>query len=300
MTSRAQPTDPSRSASGNRRPTLERPVFIVGTMRSGSTLLANCLGAHPRICYVGFELSDEWSRFGGAPIAGVETADPHCPALGAEHASAAVRDALHRRFTELLAEEGGGRDGLRFLNKNPHLSNKLPYLRALFPDAALIVTGRDLRSTVASSKVLFKLTVTEDTGQHHYLPEDPDVCWSCSPPLPAGGTDPARTFPGGDVRVIAEYWLRTYEAIDAELERFERRVLVRHRDFVAAPREELARVVRELDVPPCDFELPVEIDRRRNRKWRRILTPEERESLERFTDRHRDRILALRSADTTL
>jgi len=278
---------------------LERPVFVVGTVRSGSTLLARCLGEHPLIRYVGFELSGEWSRFGGAPIAGVETDDPHCPALGAEHASTGLRDALRGRFADLLAEEGG-EPGERFLNKNPHLSNKLPFVRALFPDAAVVVTGRDLRSTVASTKVLWTLTLTEDTGQRHYLPPDPAACWSCSPPLPLEDLDPARTFPGGDVRVIADYWLRTYEAIDAELAAFERPVLVRHRDLVAAPREVVSRVVGELGIPARDFDLSETIDRGRNRRWRRILTARERADLEGFIAAHRDRILALRSADTTL
>lgn len=286
----------ARNGDGRR---LERPVFVVGTVRSGSTLLAGCLGEHPLIRYVGFELSGEWSRFGGAPIAGVETDDPHCPALGAEHASAARRDALHGRFAELLAEEGG-KPGSTFLNKNPHLSNKLPFVRALFPDASLVVTGRDLRSTVASTKVLWTLTLTEDTGQRHYLPPDPDLCWSCSPPLPLGSTDPERTFPGGDVRVIAEYWLRTYETIDAELAAFERVVLVRHRDLVAAPRAVVSRVVGELGIEPRDFDLSLAVERGRNRRWSGILTSREQEDLEGFIAVHHDRIRALRSADTTL
>ena len=276
---------------------LKRPAFLVGTMRSGSTLLAECLGAHPLIAYVGFELSEEWSRHGGAPIGG-DTEDPHCPALGAEQAQDGVRDALHRCFAQRLAAEGG--DKPFFLNKNPHLSNKLGYLRALFPDASLIVTGRDLRSTVASTKKLFETTVQQAGGQGHFLPEDPAFCWSCYPPLPPGSTDPARSFPGGDVAVISEYWLRTYEAIDAELDSFERWAVVRHGDFVAAPKAAIGEVLGRLEIPERDFELPVAIDRGRNGRWSQLLSAAEQASLERFIAAHRGRILALRSADTTL
>lgn len=298
MTAPGTPAEPRSGVSGgNGRRRLNRPVFVVGTMRSGSTLVANCLGEHPLIRYVGFELAGEWSRFGAAPIAGTSTGDAHCPALREQDATPAVSAALHERFAERLSDEG---ERPYFLNKNPHLSNKLSYLRTLFPDASVVVTGRDLRSTVASTKVLFTLTVTEDTGQRHYLPDQPDVCWSCSPPLPVGSTDPARTFPGGDVRVIAEYWLRTYEAIDAELANFERPVLVRHREFVDAPRQEIARIVRELKIPSRDFELPCAIDRSRNQRWREILTDREQENLESFIVAHRGRITALESADTTL
>ena len=100
--------------------------------------------------------------------------------------------------------------------------------------------------------------------------------------------------------VIAEYWLRTYEAIDAEFEKFERPILVRHRDLVGAPQDELARVVRELEIPKRDFEPPVAIDPTRNRRWRELLTAPEQESLEDFITAHHNRISALRSADITL
>ena len=147
-----------RSLTPEDRDWPRRPIFMVGTVRSGSTLLANCLGEHPLIRYVGFELSGEWSQHGQAALASGHIDDAHCPTLGAEHASQAKRDALRERFANRLAEQG---ERPHFLNKNPHLSNKLGFVRALFPDASLIVTGRDLRSTVASTKRLFVLTVTE-------------------------------------------------------------------------------------------------------------------------------------------
>ncbi|HVS64418.1 MAG TPA: sulfotransferase [Thermoanaerobaculia bacterium] len=277
-----------------KRRLLRRPVFVVGTIRSGSTLTARCLGQHPLIRYVGFELAAEWSRVGGAPIAHCETDDPNCPPLGAEHATAAIRQALHDCFAARLAEAG---ERPVFLSKNPHLSNKLAYLRALFPDASLVVSSRDVRSTVASIRALFPASPRGYAGCRIHLPEAPGACWSQSPPHTFAGVDPARTFPGGDVRVIAEYWLRTYEAIDAELAGFERSTLAHHRRLTAAPQEELARVVRELGIPARRFELPFAIDRGRNERWHQILSDREQDQLEGFIASERDRISALRSAE---
>lgn len=274
---------------------IEQPVFLVGTMRSGSTILARCLGAHPLVHYAGFELSAEWSTLGGARMAGFGVSDPDCPRLVASDVTEQARSAIHSRFADLHA----GRPGEVFFNKNPHLSNKLPYVREIFPDASLVVTSRDLRSTVASLKVHWQ-RMARDHGLERFLPLEPGVCWTCAPPRPPGHTDPARTFPGGDARVLAEYWLRTYEAIDSDLEGFERVVLVRHRDFVAAPHVVIEKIIEELGIPRRACELPCAIDRTRNRRWHQILSAEEQGKLDGWIATHHERIVRLRSADSTL
>lgn len=272
---------------------LQRPIFLVGTVRGGTTVTARLLGDHPLIRYVGFELAAEWSRVGRAPLAHAETDDPECPALGAEHGTAEVREALHACFVERFAEAGVRQF---FLNKNPHLSNKLGYVRALFPDASLVVSSRDLRSTVAS----IHRRSLDGRRFRISLPEHHGACWSQSPPHDLVGADPTRTFPGGDIRVIAEYWLRTYEAIDAEFTKFERAALVHHRVLMASPRAELARVTHELEIPARDFELSQTLDETRNQRWSEILSGVEQDLLDEFIVAHRDRIAALRSADASV
>ncbi len=274
---------------------IEKPLFLVGTIKSGSTLLAQCLGEHPLIHYAGFELSAEWSQLGGAPMAVAGNQDAYCPRLVASDVTDAVRTKIHTEFARLQAQSGRE----VFLNKNPHLSNKLPYLRELFPDASLIVTARDLRSTVQSIKVHWE-RMHREFGLERFLPPERDACWTCSPPLPAGRSDPERTFPGGDIRVLAEYWLWTYETLEADLAGFERVVPIRYRDFMAAPHEVLAKTLQALDIAWQEVEFAETIDQNRSSQWRDVLTPEDNEKLADWISLHRDRIERLQTADTAL
>ncbi len=270
-------------------PPLQRPLFLVGTVRSGTTYFARCVEDHPQVINAGFELSKEWHELAGIEIATPGLSCAHCPPAGPE-AVAGREDQVRDGFAQLHAAKGGW-SGTRFFNKSPHLWNKLPLVRALFPDAVLLVTSRDLRSTVASAKRLWE-KMEKDWGMKHYLPEDPDACWS------ADGPDPARLFPGGDAAVIAEYWLRVYETIEREAGAFDSVIAVRHQAFVTDPLGLLREVEETAGLREADYPGLAEVMKDRNQRWRSILDEREQESLEAFVDAHRERIGRLRLAET--
>ena len=276
-------------------PPIRRPLFLVGTVRSGTTLLAKCMGAHPQICYVGFEMNRAWCDLGDVKLAVSGNMQPHCPPLGHADAGPDRIRKIRAGFAEIFACEGG-LPGARFLNKNPHLCNKLGFLQAAFPDASVIVASRDVRSSVASVKQLWR-RAHATLGTRYYLPRDPEYCWTISPPASADGFDPDRTFPGGKASILAEYWLRTYEMIDRTSSGFQSVVPVSHTDVVADPHAALAGICAALDIPVVSMPLPDSMDRSRNDRWRRILTTDEQADLERFIERHEDRINRLRCAD---
>ena len=223
---------------------------------------------------------------------------PHCPPLSQSDATearcAAVRSGFARFYSRHCTDTTR-----RFLNKNPHLSNKLPFLRAIFPDASIIITSRDLRSTVLSTQVLW-MRLEKAWGVRHYLPQDLDACWSCVPPAPEEDIDPARLFPGGDLHVLAEYWLRTYERIECTIGGFDRQVTVRHRDFVTHPVETLERILTSLDLASSATLPSMPLDASRNERWRVLLSSRERRDLETFIGVNRARIERLKYTDTTL
>ena len=272
-------------------PPLKQPLFMVGTVRSGTTYFGRCVADHPQVINAGLELSKEWHELAGVEIATPGLPCTHCPPAGPE-AVAGREEQVRAGFARLHMVKGGW-SGTRLFNKSPHLWNKLPLVRALFPDAVLLVTSRDLRSTVASTKRLWE-KMEKDWGMKHYLPEDPEACWSVQ------GLDPARLFPGGDAAVLAEYWLRVYETIEREAGAFLTALPVRHQAFVEDPHGVLREVERAAGLQAADYPRLAEMQSDRNRRWPQILTAEEQRSVDRFLEAHGDRIARLRFAETEI
>jgi hypothetical protein len=277
---------------------LDRPIFIVGTMRGGTTLLARCLAEHARVNLVNYELTPQWIDLAGLEmsVTGLATAT-RCPPWSAEDATPARCARVREGFQRLDNGRGGPR--ARFLNKNPHLWNKLPFLHAVFPDAHLVVAARDLRSTTASLLRLFDMQ-NKTRGSRFHLPEDARQCWSVIPSSRRAAVDPARTFPGGRVSVLADYWLRAYETIEQTSDVFNVVTLVRHRDLIADAASTLSKLQADLELPHASIEPPEALDAGRNNRWGAILTPAEHEEVDLFVEANVERIRRLRLADTTL
>jgi len=279
-------------------PRLHKPIFVVCTIRSGSSLLAACLDEHPDINYMGLELTTQWAQLGEFPISGPAGRDAYCPPLYERDALPCRRDNLHRGFAELVETRSDNPNG-RFLNKSTHLWNKLPFLKALFPDAALIVVSRDVCSSAESIKRL-SLRWYKTRNVRNYVHAELDYCLSMAPPMRLEGADPARIFPGGKLSVLAEHWLSVYRRIERDAALFDTVVPVWHRALVAHPRGTLNRIYTTLGLEPLDGPAPLDIDPARNDRWRERLSSVEQADLDAFTTANRSTIEALRLADTTL
>ncbi len=113
----------------------ERPAFIAGCARSGTSILGEAIAAHPRVTYL-YEASAMW--------------DAACPVrpdhrLDRGDAGPEVRARMRADLGALLAE---GRDVL--VEKNPKHTLRIPFLDAVFPDCRIVHLIRDGRDTVAS------------------------------------------------------------------------------------------------------------------------------------------------------
>ncbi|MDX1407573.1 MAG: sulfotransferase, partial [Saprospiraceae bacterium] len=169
-----------------------RTVFMTGCMRSGTTFLAGKLSQHPQILHVGSELKEVWTRIGGAPC------DTVCPARDESHFD--VRYAQHMAvyFNQYAREArrwrrramrwrhqrrtGSGRltydwERLICLNKSTHLTNKIRYVKALFPDSKWIVLVRSILGNAASTKMFFN-RLHRDKGWYWSMPQTEHACWS--------------------------------------------------------------------------------------------------------------------------
>lgn len=280
---------------------LTYPIFMVGTVKSASTITAQCLGEHPNVVYprmAHFELSPEWCELAEIEIAAPITKIHSCPSVNAGDATDNICQKVRKGFTKIFLEEGGNKD-TRFLNKSPHLWNKLSFVHKIFPDTNLIITSRDIQSTVASTKRLF-IDVEKTFGIKHYLPPDPKQCWSCIFPTSSIKADSYRTFPGGDVSVLAEYWLRVYKTIEETANNFPIVFTMRYCDFIKNPHSVLIEMYQALKLPNVVHSLPQKIDKLRSERWRDILTEQDKKSLQAFIEDNHNDIKLLKYADTTI
>lgn len=132
-------------------PVFDRPVFVVGSPRSGSTLLFETLARAPGVYTIGDESHQviEGIRELGASAHGYES-----NRLLAEHATPAIAAELRARFLAELHDRDrrppppGER--VRMLEKTPKNSLRIPFLAAVFPEARFIYLHRDPREVLAS------------------------------------------------------------------------------------------------------------------------------------------------------
>ena len=128
-----------QSGPGGRsmRQSLDRPIIVVGAPRSGTTLLASILGAHPDVALIG-EPRLVW-RYGN---------DRRSDELRPEHARPPVVDHIRASFAAVLAERGA----TRLVEKTPANALRPGFVDAVFPDARFLHVTRDGWAAVASMR----------------------------------------------------------------------------------------------------------------------------------------------------
>jgi uncharacterized protein (TIGR03032 family) len=220
---------------------LERPVFIVASPRSGTSLLFETLAQGPEIFTVGGESHGLIEGIRGlAPAAhGWES-----NRLGAAAATPAVLRQLRRRFLMRMVDREGKPPAaddtpLRLLEKTPKNALRVPFLAAAFPDALFVYLYRDPRETVSSMLDAWK------SGRFVTYPGLPGwqgLPWSLL--LVPGwrqwiGKSPAE--------VVTRQWIAATETLLDDLEALppERWCVASYDCLVAAPQTEIERV--------CDF-----------------------------------------------
>jgi hypothetical protein len=116
-----------------------RPIFVVGSPRSGTTVTFEVLDASPDVASLGAESHLVWDAFPSSRDLSRTSWTRLTPAdVG----------AAERRASWWAVDRVAG--GRRYLDKAPANSFRVPYLRALFPDASFVFVVRDGRDVVAS------------------------------------------------------------------------------------------------------------------------------------------------------
>jgi tetratricopeptide (TPR) repeat protein len=155
--------------------TSERPVFVVGMVRSGTSLVEQILASHPRVFGCG-ELKNMGqiaSSFYTACMQGID---------------AATVDELAERYLRRLGRDCGP-EALRVIDKMPHNYLHLGAIAVLFPRARVIHCRRDPMDTCVSAFVqpfndIPYATSLEDLGFYYREYERMMAHWRNVLPLP--------------------------------------------------------------------------------------------------------------------
>jgi hypothetical protein len=112
-----------------------RIAFVVGCARSGTSILGELIAAHPDVAYV-FEPHELWESVGTGP--------------GGSHrlTKANATPAVRTRIRAWFADQRG--DKRLIVEKTPRNVLRVPFLRAVFPEAKFIHIVRDGRDVACS------------------------------------------------------------------------------------------------------------------------------------------------------
>jgi hypothetical protein len=138
-------------------PTFEKPVFLVSAPRAGSTLLFDSLSQFQDVWSIGDESHET--------IEGIEGLHPSAKNYSSNRLTEAeaqphVLSMLQKRFTQELQDRNQQvylelpiskrPSTIRFLEKTPKNALRIPFIKALFPNALFLYLYRDPRENINS------------------------------------------------------------------------------------------------------------------------------------------------------
>lgn len=122
------------------------PLFVIGMGRSGTTILGRVLSMHRDVGFLNEPKALWHSVHAGEDVIGNYTRRIGRYRLGAADATAKVRRDAHRLFAAYLAWTFSR----RVVDKYPELVFRVPFVRAIFPDARFVLMVRNGPDTCAS------------------------------------------------------------------------------------------------------------------------------------------------------
>ena len=161
----------------NRAHDSQRPIFLVGMPRSGSTLASQVLNAHPGCHALGERRILSVLVSARLAAAQADSSDPNSPAAPTTLDALDWRsDTLEKTASDYLqrAADLGGGDALRTVDKMPFNFSLVGAGHALFPKGHIIHTSRDPLDTAwsmfcAAFSLPNLLLNLHDTGRLHAL-----------------------------------------------------------------------------------------------------------------------------------
>lgn len=138
-------------------PTFEKPIFLVSAPRAGSTLLFDTLSQFQDVWSIGDESHETIEGIEGLHPSAKNyssnrlteaDAQPHVLSMLQQRFTKELQDRNQQVYLDLPLEERPST--IRFLEKTPKNALRIPFIKALFPDALFLYLYRDPRENISS------------------------------------------------------------------------------------------------------------------------------------------------------
>lgn len=219
----------------------DRPILLISTPRSGSTLMFETLEKAPRLFTPGGESHGRIERIPGL-FPGERDWDSN--RLTQSDATPETIEALSMGFyADARDRDGNPPDGpIRFLEKTPKNSLRIPFFDAFWPDAHFVYLYRDPRRTLSS---MIEAWLAGRFRTYPKLPGWTGLPWSLLL-VPGWRALYGKSLP----EIVAHQWAITTDTILADLERLpsDRVHVVDHAEFLAAPQVGVDALCEALDL----------------------------------------------------
>ena len=255
--------------SGSFRGRLVRPIFIVSSPRSGSTLLFDTLSRAPRLFTIGDE---SHGVIEGIPAFSTAARGWPSNRLDASDALPQPVERLAKAFYTALRDRDGqpAAGPARMLEKTPKNALRVPFFDAVWHDSSFVFLYRDVRQTIASMAEAWQ------SGYFRTYPRLPG--WSGLPwsLLLVPGWRALNGLPLAEI--IARQWTTTMDILLDDLASLDegRVQAIDYGDFLRSPQQAIDRLAARLDIgwdTKLGAELPLSVttvSKPAADKWRAI------------------------------
>jgi hypothetical protein len=263
---------------------IDRPIFLLGLPRTGSSMLQDLLCTHPDLAYISHAMhafrrcfcgADRFRRLFRLNVKGLRflddsveveagsPADPvafWCEWLKEDPYQVECRDYSLKDFSpdEIEALRNslrrviwcfGGRAN-RYFCKNPALLPHVYLLRDIFPDAKFVFLVREPGPTANSLIKLFRLGVRQEQIIYQRRGENPPsgrafIPYPRLPRLP----EYLQRFGSDDLRTTARLWRDSALFIARALDKLDSALLIRYEDLCADPEGEISKILQYCGLP---------------------------------------------------
>lgn len=268
--------------------TIDRPIYLLGLPRSGTTMLQDLICAHPELAYFtnsmhayreafcavedirmrlkldfsgerflkdGIEVSPSSPNEGllfAAEWAGVDVFSLEFTDLHLEDFTPEqieeAREILRRVIWCFNREDGKPR---RFFNKNPGMVTTFTTTHELYPDAKFVHIIRDPRKCANSMLKLYRLNWSQESEvkARQGVKNDEDVRIFIPYPRVPKLAEYIEQWGPDDIRTTANVWNDAISLVDERKHQVNNFYAVRYEDILANPEEELRKIFDFCELP---------------------------------------------------